>query len=156
VFALKSGMAEQKFETCSDRLVSERLFWLGVALYAIVFTATIHICNGTASRSVTKPAMRASSTGSLIFGTDAHREINDVGNPDNFMAKNHATRGALTLRRESNFDFRPALNWSDRNQISADPLIINHIANVPHSAVILRMNGRLLSAANDLHIGLGD
>lgn len=147
-------MAKQKFETCTDRLLPERLFRLGVALYAIVFATTIHVCNGTASRAVTKPTMRASSPGSLIFGTDAHREINDTCNADNFMTKNHATRGALTLRRESNFDFSSAPNWTNRNQVSADPLI-DHIANVP-SALISRMNGRKLSAANDLRIGLGN
>ena len=67
-------MIENEFARRNDRLIPERAFWLGLAVYTVLFVAAT-AAFATAPQTETKIAREANWSDSLIFGNreQAHR-----------------------------------------------------------------------------------
>jgi hypothetical protein len=110
-------MTDNEFARRNDRLISERAVWWGLAVYAVSFVAATNVLGGTMPQTETVVAWKANSTGTLIFGIREQTEADDRY-ANHFDYQSYQTRGKLTLRSHSPFDFGWELN---RRELS-DPV----------------------------------
>jgi hypothetical protein len=119
-------MRRRELSIKQGRIISDRSFWLGLAVYALLFIATANAFAGILGTSSTDIIQRANRTGTLIFGERDLRDTNPLLRYDNYHS------GAVTLHGVLGDDFSTRLNRMAGNLSRIDPLI-GKVAEVPNA-----------------------
>ena len=148
--APNNRMKDNEFAESNNRVLSERAFWLGLALYAALFVAVTTVFGSTVPQTGTGFAWKANAADTLVLGIPEQAEINYGSGANHFLYQSHQTRGALTFRLYSPFGFGHELN----RRALKDPLTPRALD--PKIAELLsartsapRVNGPVVSRADD-------
>jgi cytoskeletal protein CcmA (bactofilin family) len=119
-------MSRDEFSTKQDCLISDRAFWFGLAIYALLFIAVAGAFAGNSAGNDANVNQNTNWTGTLIFGARNRLETDDTYRVDLF----HHQYGAVTFHRHWANDFSPSLNWSV-SSISPFNALVNKITELP-------------------------
>jgi hypothetical protein len=105
-----------------DRLLTDRVFWVGAALYLALCIGAVAAFGDRISENAPEIIADMNSSGSLIFGDNALAPFGP--NRFDFFTRAHAHRGAVTFRwhRFGSFSMEP--NWSTNSSIIRNTAVV--------------------------------
>jgi len=153
-------VTENEFPRSKDPLISNRAFWLGLALYAALLVAATAAFGGTVPETETGFAWKASPTGTLIFGIREQPET-DALYANHRIFQGYETPGQLTLRSYLTFGFTTRFNQPRLNNSLTARALDPRIADLTSARTIApSVNGPVVSgdggpAVTPMQIALG-
>ena len=141
-------MSHDEFSTKQDCPISDRAFWFGLTIYALLFITVAGAFAGNGAGNDANVNQNTNWTGTLIFGARNRLEIDDAYRVDLF----HHDYGAVTFHRYWGNDFSPRLNWSVGGRGPFDALV-NKVAELPAASASVSGGNRItFSGTSDAEI----